>query len=111
LGDEPPARVAGDSAKLSPANGAEEAPAGPTAQDHVAARPPGDGAGGSVDANKPPAELTGEPKVTAIAAPLAGFFANYWRWFATLAAVLLLGGAAWMSRDSFRRAARKIWSR
>jgi hypothetical protein len=60
---------------------------------------------------KPPADTAGEPHADGISASLPSLVTNNWRWFATAAAALLLGGATWKSRSAWLHAARKMWSR
>jgi hypothetical protein len=110
LGDEPPARLAYAAAKMSPANApstdAQLAPAG--TQRAAIATAPSD----AVEYLKPPVDNTvTQSGFQSIAAPLQALLADYWRWIASAAAALLLGGAAWTGRHAWLPAARKLWLR
>jgi hypothetical protein len=111
LGDEPPAQVAGEakSAGVPGDQPAEQA----TSSDQVGALPGDQGEpAGTVRYMKPPLDEAPEPSsIVTHGAAVVMFVATNWRWFASIAAAMLLAGAAWKSRSTWLQAARKLRSR
>jgi hypothetical protein len=112
LGDEPPAQVAGDKAKMSPAIELPSVERDAARDNQLAA---------AAAAEQPaPADEIAAPSLDDSAA-LSAFdrmgaqfqsvAMNHWRKFASTAAVLLIAGAAWKGRNAWMQAARKMWSR
>jgi hypothetical protein len=110
LGDEPPARLAYAAAKMSPTHEASTgAPLAPAGEQRAAiATAPSD----TVEYLKPPVgNPVAQSGFPSIVAPLQALLVDNWRWFASAAAALLLGGAAWTGRHAWLPAARKLWLR
>jgi hypothetical protein len=114
LGDEPPAQVGSEPSRAAGVreNEKEPAAAAPSLDQIGAGGGPEGESDGAVLYMKPPLEATPEPSsMVTQGLAVATFVATHWRWFASTAAVMLLTGAAWKSRSTWLRAARKPRSR
>jgi hypothetical protein len=110
LGDEPPAQLAGDAPKST-------APHKSIPQDKVAAAnsieqsntgSPTKALSSSVTVMKPQLDAAAETPNTGGGSALPTVVTSIWKWFASIAAVLLLGGAAWKGRNKWTQIARNL---
>jgi hypothetical protein len=112
LGDEPPAQVASESAKMSGVQGSEPAEVVPSSEQVGEGGGAEDKTDGAVRYMKPPLDDAPEPpSLFTHGSTVVMFVATNWRWFASFAAAMLISGAAWKSRSTWLQAARKLRSR
>ena len=109
LGDEPPGQIASAASKVAASHAAARTGATPPITTSGTAQASN---GPIADVRMKPVDLSEDSSSADVASPaITAKIMKNWKWFASGAAFLLLGGAAWKSRYKWMQAARKLRSR